>query len=98
VTFETAHCTFDAEYCAKHPDVSQGDYVCLSVRDTGTGMDAHVQSQMFEPFFTTKCPGHGTGLGLSSVYGIVKQAGGFIRVDSAPQRGAEFKIYLPRRA
>jgi PAS domain S-box-containing protein len=96
VTFETAHCTFDSTYCAQHPSVSLGDYVCLSVRDTGAGMDAEVQAHIFEPFFTTKCPGQGTGLGLSTVYGIVKQAGGFIQVDSAPLRGAEFKIYLPR--
>ena len=98
VTFETTHCSFDAAYCKMHPNVRAGDYVCLSVRDTGSGMDAQVQAHIFEPFFTTKCPGQGTGLGLSTVYGIVQQAGGFIQVDSAPLRGSEFRIFLPRLA
>jgi two-component system cell cycle sensor histidine kinase/response regulator CckA len=78
------------------PDLPPGPYIRLTVSDSGTGIEHDIQGKIFDPFFTTKAPGQGTGLGLATVYGIVKQSGGHIGVESAPQRGATFQIHLPR--
>jgi two-component system, cell cycle sensor histidine kinase and response regulator CckA len=98
VTIETANVELDAAFVQQHLGSVAGPFVLLAVSDTGVGMTPAVRAHLFEPFFTTKPVGKGTGLGLATVYGIVKQSGGYIAVRTEPARGSSFKVYLPRIA
>jgi two-component system, cell cycle sensor histidine kinase and response regulator CckA len=93
---ETANVSFDQDTVGRYPELKPGVYAMLAITDTGTGMSPEVKARVFEPFFSTKATGEGTGLGLSTCYGIIKQSGGHISVYSEPARGTTFKIYLPQ--
>jgi two-component system, cell cycle sensor histidine kinase and response regulator CckA len=96
ITIQTANAELDNSYRREHTYIQPGPYIMLLVSDTGCGMDKETQSRIFEPFFTTKENGKGTGLGLSTVYGIIKQTGGYVFAQSEVGHGTTFRIYLPR--
>ncbi len=96
ITIETKNITFDEAYCQNHYGFTPGDFTLLAVSDDGCGMDKEIVNHIFEPFYTTKSAGKGTGLGLATIYGIVKQNNGFINVYSEPGEGSTFRIYFPR--
>jgi len=96
LTVKASNVQMDVSAVARRPSMTAGKYVLLSISDTGHGMDPETKAHIFEPFFTTKEVGKGTGLGLATVYGIVKQSGGFIWVESSPGTGATFEIYFPQ--
>jgi CheY-like chemotaxis protein len=95
ITIEASNVTLDARDVSKHPDASAGNFVSIAVRDTGIGMSPQIQARVFEPFFTTKDMGAGSGLGLSMVYGFVKQSGGHVSIESEVGSGTEVRLYLP---
>ena len=95
IAIRTENVSVDKEYCHTHSEARPGEFMCVSVVDTGLGIDPAIIDRIFEPFFTTKGPGKGSGMGLSVVYGIVKQHGGWVTVESSPGNGAAFRVYLP---
>src|SRR5690606_248556 len=98
LTIEAGNVALDPPPLLREQDLASGEYVLISIRDTGSGMSAEIREQAFEPFFTTKPQGEGAGLGLSTAYGFIKQSGGHIEIDSEPGQGTAVRLYLPHAA